>query len=413
MKHLLGVMWLVLFAACGKTHTPALPQPVETATLKAQQSVTIWHAYVGDEAKAMDALVAQWNKLQPEVHMAALAVPADTLFSKFQTDVAAGHGPDLVVVQNDKLGPWLQNDLLQPLGDFATPQRLGRFLPQTVQPLGNDRGLWGLPLAFRTAALFYNRKLVAIPPKTLGQLIEVAKGFTPDPAKPVGLVYDAADPSFHAAFLQAMGGQVWDAHAKAVTIDTPEAIQAAELVRALHTEQRILPQVTGDAAVAALFNGGKVPFAIQRIGFIGAIGPAIDWGVAVLPELTPGKPLRPELEVDALVLTRSSRGREAALRIVDYLTSDEAAITRMAMGGQMVANLKTYENPRWLEKPVVRVFHAQAATSVALPLAPEASVASAPYGQALQEIFFAGADPKTALVKAQAAADQALARLGK
>ena len=435
MKRLLFVAMTLLFVACGKKEAASTPAPgaaveaakageavaapeaasktAEAAAPVAPQTVTLWHSYRDDERKALDTLVAQWNKLQPGVQIQALAVPFDAIIDKFQVATPNGNGPALIIMAHDKIGLWARDGLLQPLGDFAAKDRLGRFLPQTVKPLVFDKAIWGLPMAFKTVALFYNRKLVPQPPKTIGQLIEVGKGFTSEKTESFGLAYDAADLYFHAPFLYGMGGKVWDEDAKKITIDTPEAIKAAELVRGFYTEAKILPKGVGGFVVTAMFNDGKTPFTIQGPWFISEIAKDIDWGVAVLPEIEPGKPLRPYLGSEAVLLTKQSKVRDAALKVMDYLTSDEAAITRLEMGHQMVANAKIYENPRWLEKPVVRVFHAQAETSVPMPTAVEPSVAWAPYSAALRKIIFSGADPKTALAEAQATADQAVARLGK
>ncbi len=435
MKRFLLLTTVVLAAACGKKEATPVSGPnaelreakpgeavaapaavtttAEPAAPAAPQTVTLWHSYRDDERKALDVLVAQWNKLQPAVQIQALAVPFDAIIDKFQVATPNGNGPDLIIMAHDKIGLWARDGLLQPLGEFASKDRLARFLPITVKPLVFDKAIWGLPLAFKSVALFYNRKLVPTPPKTLGQLIEVGKGFTSEKTESFGLAYDAADLYFHAPFLYGEGGQVWDDEAKKVTIDTPEAIKAAELVRDFYIKSKILPKGVGGFVVTAMFNDGKTPFTIQGPWFISEISKDIDWGVAVLPEIEPGKPLRPFLGSEAVLLTKQSKVRGAALQVMDYLTSDEAAITRLQAGGQMVANVKVYENPRFLEKPVVRVFHAQAETSVPMPTAVEPSVAWAPYSAALRKIIFSGADPKAALAEAQTAADQAIARLGK
>ena len=422
----LFVFAVLLLAACAKNEAPAAAKPSEVAAVPAQPAiatlppppvapatVTLWHSYRDDERKALDVLVSQWNGAHAEVQIQALAVPFDAIIDKFQVATPNGNGPDLIVMAHDKVGLWARDGLIQPLGEFATQDRLARFLPQTVKPLVFDKAIWGLPLAFKSVALFYNRKMIAEPPKTLGQLIEVAKGYTSAKTESFGLAYDAADLYFHAPFLYGCGGKVWDDVAKKITIDSTEAIKAAELARSLFVEHKILPKGVSGFVVTAMFNDGKTPFTIQGPWFISEIAKEIDWGVAVLPEIAPGQPLRPFLGSEALLLTKPSKVRAAALRVADYLTSDEAAITRLEQGKQMVANAKIYENPRWLDKPVVKVFRAQAEVAVPMPTAVEPSVAWTPYAAALRRIIFAGADPKTALAEAQTAADQALARLGK
>lgn len=430
LAKLLMLVLVLLMTACGKNSPPPpqVPEKTQENTVKlpdqptttqppalpqTPQAVTLWHSYRDAERKALDELIAQWNRMHPEIQVTALAVPFDAIIDKFQVATPNGNGPDLIIMAHDKIGLWAQDHLLQPLGDFATKDRLSRFLPQTIRPLVFEKSVWGLPMAFKTTALFYNRKLVKTPPKTLAQLIEVAKGFTSEKTESFGLAYDAADLYFHAAFLQGLGGAVWNEEARKITIDTPEALKAAELVRSLFAVHKIMPKGASGFVITAMFNDGKTPFTIQGPWFISEIAPEIEWAVAVLPEIAPGQPLRPFLGSEAVLLAKPTKVRDAALKIMDYLTSDEAALTRMEHAHQMVANARTYQNVRWVEDPTVRMFRAQADVAVPMPTAVEPSVAWQPYGTALRRIIFAGADAKTALQEAQTAADQAVARLGK
>lgn len=391
---------------------PAAVSPTVAPPSKAPQTVTLWHSYRDDERRALDELIAAWNRAHPEIQVTALAVPYDAFIDKVQVAVQGGNGPDLVIIAHDKIGTWARDGILQPLGDFATPARLARFLPQTVKPLVFEKALYGLPLAFKSLVLFYNKKMVKLPPTTMAQLVQVAKGFTDEKNESYGLAYDASDLYFHAAFLHAAGGKFWDEAARKLTIDTPEAAKAIEIVRDLYKKEHILPKGVTGFMVTAMFNDGKTPFVLQGPWFVSEIAKGVEWGVAVLPTLEDGKPLQPFLGSEALMLTKPTKVRDAALEIVDYLTSDEAALTRLEHGHQMVANVKVYENPRWLNDPVVKIFRAQADRSVPMPTAVEPGVAWSPYNTALRKAIFGDTSPAEALAEGQRQADEAVAKLG-
>lgn len=391
---------------------PAAVSPTVAPPPKAPQTVTLWHSYRDDERRALDELIAAWNRAHPGIQVTALAVPYDAFIDKVQVAVQGGNGPDLVIIAHDKIGTWARDGILQPLGEFGTPARLARFLPQTVKPLVFEKALYGLPLAFKSLVLFYNKKMVKAPPATLAQLVQVAKGFTDEKNEVYGLAYDASDLYFHAAFLHAAGGKVWDETARKLTINTPEAAKAIEIVRDLYKKEHILAKGVTGFMVTAMFNDSKTPFVLQGPWFVSEIAKGVEWGVAVLPTLEDGKPLQPFLGSEALMLTKPTKVRDAALEIVDYLTSDEAALTRLEHGHQMVANVKAYENPRWLNDPVVKIFRAQADRSVPMPTAVEPSVAWTPYNTALRKAIFGDANPVEALTEAQRQADEAVGKLG-
>ncbi len=428
----------VCFATgCGKTTPPAAPapssaaaeQPGKPAAVAAPAAasatvapetpdppgpVTLWHSYRDAERAGLDELVTHWNKNHPAAQIEALAVPADAIIDKFQVATPNGNGPDLIIFAHDKIGVWAKDGLLAPIGEAATPDKLKRFLPQTVKPLVFDKAIYGLPLAFKSLVLFYNKKLVAEPPKTLNQLIEVAKGFTKPDAEAFGLAYEAANLYFHAPFLLGAGGAIFDDSGRVPKIDTPEAAVGLAVARDLYKTHKILPQgsVSG-FVITAMFNDGKVPFVLQGPWFMGEIDKAVQWGVALLPELEPGKPLRPFLGSEAVMLSKKAKNVPGALRIIDYLTSDEAALTRMQTGKQMVANVKPYELPRWADDPVVKVFRAQADIAVPMPAAAEMAAVWNPYNTALQKVIYGDAKALEALAEAQKRAVEDIAKMQK
>ena len=377
-------------------------------------TVTLWHSYRDAERAALDQLVDFWNKGHPKLQVQALAVPNDAIIDKFQVAVPNGNGPDLIVFAHDKIGLWAKDGLIAPLGEFATPARLKRFLPQTVKPLVYDKSIYGLPLAFKTLVLYYNTKLVQVPPETLNQLVEVAKGMTKPDSEAFGLAYEAANLYFHGPFLLGAGGGVFDVSGRVPALDTPQARHGMEIARDLYKVHKILPQgsVSG-FVITAMFNDGKVPFVLQGPWFMGEIDKAVPWAVAQLPELEPGKPMRPFLGSEAVLLSKKSANVAAAQRIMDYLTSDESALVRVSVGHQMVANVKTYEMPKWADDPVVRVFRGQADNAEPMPSAAEMAAVWTPYNTALQKVIYGDVTPEAALGEAQKRAAEDIAKMQK
>ena len=375
------------------------------------EKVLLWHAYRDDERKALDKLIAAWNEKNPQVQVTALAIPFDAYVDKIQVAVPRDNGPDLLIFAHDKIGSWARDGLIEPLGAWASPARLRRFLPQTVKPLVFERAVYGLPLAFKSLVLFYNKAMVATPPKTMVDLISIAKEHTNAAESRFGLAYDATDLYQHAAFMHAYGATTYDDARGELAIDTPAAVAALSAVRDLHKKHGILPKGVQGFVITGMFNDGSVPMVFNGPWFSSEIDDAIDWGVAVLPTAQNGKPLRPYLGSEALMLNARSKVRGAALRVVDYLTSDEAALTRLKMGKQLVANARVYENPRWAADPVIRIFRAQADVAVPMSNAVEANVAWQPYSSALSKAVFGDSDVQDALSAAASEATAALTKL--
>ena len=393
-------------AAAVTASAPEAPEP--------EGKVTLWHSYRDAERAGLDELVGHWNKNHDKLKIETLAVPADALIDKFQVAVPNGNGPDLIIFAHDKIGVWAKDGLIAPLGESVTPAKLKRFLPQTVKPLVFDKAIFGLPLAYKTLVLFYNKKLVREPPKTLNQLIEVAKGFTKPDSEAFGLAYEAANLYFHAPFLLGAGGGIFDDSGRIPKLDTPQAAKGLSIARDLYKTHKILPQASVSGfVITSMFNDGKVPFVLQGPWFMGEIDKGVEFGVALLPELEAGVPLRPFLGSEALMLSKKTTNAPAALRIIDYLTSDEAAITRLQTGKQMVANIKPYELPKFGDDPFIKIFRAQAELAVPMPAAAEMAAIWNPYNTALQKVIYGDTTPEEALAEAQKRAAEDIVKMQK
>src|SRR6266540_2090455 len=97
-------------------------------------NITLWHAYGtgGSEETALNQIIATIKTANPDAKITVLQVPFDQVFNKFQTEAAAGGGPDLFTAPNDELGNEVRANLLLALDDKLK----GKL--DKVAPLGVD-----------------------------------------------------------------------------------------------------------------------------------------------------------------------------------------------------------------------------------------------------------------------------------
>ena len=79
-----------------------------------------------------------------------------------------------------------------------------------MEALRFDGGLYGLPLALKTVALFYNTALVETPPRTTDELVAIAERLTDPERGRFGLAYSYGDFYYHSALMNAFGGSVFE-----------------------------------------------------------------------------------------------------------------------------------------------------------------------------------------------------------
>ncbi len=357
--------------------------------LAAPRPVALWHSYRAEEAQALQELADRFNGSQADYRLDLLAIPYDAMASKVSSAIPRGHGPDLFVFAHERLGGWAEGGLLAPVD-----LRPDRFLPGTAQAFQWKGRQLGAPLAFKTLALFYNRRLVPSPPSTTDELVAVATRLTDVGAGRFGLAYQSGDFYYHVPWIFGFGGALFDDQGH-LDIDTAPVAASLRFVADLQA-RGLIPQEATSALVTQLFSEGKAPMAINGPWFVGELPQGLDYGVAPLPAVSATKlPARPFLTVEGLFVSANAREPAGAARALAFLTSDEAALTR-AHARQLVANRASYLDPRVASDPVLAAFRTAAERAVPMSTAPEMQLLWEPAQGALRAAL-RGEDPRDAL----------------
>ncbi|WP_345321025.1 extracellular solute-binding protein [Candidatus Villigracilis proximus] len=157
-------------AACGGG-TPATEAPVveateapatEAAATEARMEVvevTFWHAYGTGSAEetAMAAILTQAAIDMPQYKINVLQVPFNDIFNKYDTDVAAGGGPDMFIAPNDNLGGQVRTGTVADITDIAAG-KLGDYSELSQGGMMYDGKLYGIPESLKAVAFWYNNR---------------------------------------------------------------------------------------------------------------------------------------------------------------------------------------------------------------------------------------------------------------
>jgi arabinogalactan oligomer/maltooligosaccharide transport system substrate-binding protein len=106
-----------------------------------------------------------------------LQIPFDQIFNKWETEVAAGGGPDIFTAPNDNLGNQVRAGLVADITDLAQ-DKLNGFSTLSVDGVSVDGKLYAAPGIVKAVALYYNKSTVPTPPATTDALMELVKGGT-------------------------------------------------------------------------------------------------------------------------------------------------------------------------------------------------------------------------------------------
>ena len=251
---------------------------------------------------------------------------------------------------------WASAGVIEPIG-FWADELIDRFFLPTVEALLYGGELYGLPMAFKTLA-YYDKSLVATPPRTTDELITVAKALRERDESIWGLAYNST--VFTSMRRGCTGLVVGKDDNDTLSLHEPEAVKSVEFVRRLVAEERIVPEEISSALVTALFKQHKLAFVLSGPWFRGELEGVENWGVAQLPVVSEtGLHAKPFLGVEAIFLNAFGERKRTAFGLMKHLTSDQQSLARLRDGSQLVANQSAYSDASVQNDPFASAFRAQ------------------------------------------------------
>ena len=274
------MLLLAIFAsACAPDDLP--PEPGEPIVVR------IWHQKDAAERAFLETWVADYNARQDSVRIETLYKETEELRNHYVFAAIGGKGPDLIYGPADNVGMLALTETIRPLDDLVDSSVVRGFIDEGL--LRYDGHLYGLAdQVGNHLTLVYNRDLVAEPPATFDELVEVARENTLDEdgdgaKERYGLVWNYAEPFFFIPFLTAHGGWVMDA-AEQPTLDTPATVEAIEFVLDLRDKEGVIPPTVDYNTAETLFKEGRAAMIINGPWAWAGYGEAgIDYGLTPIP----------------------------------------------------------------------------------------------------------------------------------
>lgn len=352
--------------------------------------IKIWHAYRGEEERALVESLAD----APNDDVTVLAIPYDAFSAKLASAIPFGEGPDLFVDSHERIGEYARRGFVAPVGDALEE---GAYLEVALTAVSHDGELLAVPLSLKSLALYVNDDLVDAVPADLEGIAEL------QPALPDGVyafAYEAQNTYAHAAILHAFGGRMLDER-DGFALVGPQAEQSIDFVAAL-LDSGAVPRDADGALVTNLFRAGKAAFAMSGPWLAADLGDSIRYHVEPLPLLrATGEPLRPMLTVESIMMSPSGAARPEVRALARHLAGPSAAELRMRLGRAVSARSDVEASD-----PLVRAFAEQAARAVPMPSSPAMRSTWEPAHKALRKVLRGELDAASALAEAQRRFDE-------
>ncbi|WP_435168932.1 extracellular solute-binding protein [Falsirhodobacter sp. 1013] len=299
------------------------------AALPAAAEEISW-IYCGDVLDPFhETAIAEWEEKNPDWPIAVEVVGWAQCQDKATTLAAAGTPPAMAYVGSRTLKEFALSELIVPVP--MTEEEKASYYPHIVDTVTFDDTQWGVPIAFSTKALYWNKDLFRQagldpekPPTTWAEELEYAKVITEKTGVPgFGLVAKTFDNTVHQFlhWVYTNNGQVIDADGN-ITLDSPEVLAALEGYAAMVPYSEEGPTAYEQNEVRAIFLDGKVAMIHNGSGAAARLAETdIDWGIATLPLGPEAKGPGTLLITDSLAIFDGSGVEEKAIEFAKYITS--------------------------------------------------------------------------------------------
>ena len=291
---------------------------------------TISFISCGDKMQPAHAeFIAQWEAANPGFKVAPEAVGWDQCQDKVTTLAAAGTPVGLAYVGSRTLKQFAQNELIVPI-PMTDEEKAGyfNFVADTVTTDGQQ---WGIPVAFSTKALYWNKDLFAAAgldpekaPATWAEEIAYAQAIKEKTGTAgFGVVAKAFDNTMHQFlhWIYTNNGSVIDADGN-ITLDSPQNLAALTALKDITAFAEEGPTSYEQNEVRAIFLDGKLGMIQASVGAKGLLKDApFKWGVAPLPLGPDAQGPGTLLITDSLAVFKGTGVEEQAISLAKFLTS--------------------------------------------------------------------------------------------
>ncbi len=315
--------------------------------------IEYWQYFFKERVQAVDALIKTFEAANPGIKVKHTHFPYAQYQTKVAAAVPAGEGPDVVQLYYGWLEEYRKASLIVPLPkDQFDPATIEREFFPIVTAMKADGVYWGLPTAVRSLALFYNRKLMteagldpAKPPTTLDELIaqgaKIAKRDGGGNLLTAGMTIGPVSQDHHwwrEVLVRQFGGTPFNDDSRKVTYDQKGGAAALQFYHDISGKHRLTSFGFMDESQAA-FRAGRAGFHIDgsfRIGTFQGVR-TLDWGVAELPAHNGVKSNFASYWVNGVSTKAQGAKREAALKFLKHLVSDDAMQLWLKTVGELPA----------------------------------------------------------------------------
>jgi len=232
------VFTLLFLAGCRSQKQIQSEQVVRRSTDPV--SISFWHTFNDEESGTLKSILEDFQQEFPHITVQLQQVPFSDALNKYKTVAQAGNAPDIFRAEIAWTTELASLGYLMSLDAFMTDEIKNDYLPSSLAYSQYNEHIWGVPQVTDCLALFYNKKLIAEPPKTLDDFLEKGQEITNKEENQYAFFY-RGDPYWYTPFIWAFGGDMIDSQSLEIKINQQPAVDALQFLVDLREKYKIVP----------------------------------------------------------------------------------------------------------------------------------------------------------------------------
>ncbi|WP_339063880.1 extracellular solute-binding protein [Tepidibacillus marianensis] len=405
MKRIYSILIIVvsvfiLLSGCGLTNPSKSNQTAVQAPKPTK--LVIWED-TGKRA-VIDSVISSFSQkygIQVEVR----EIDSTKSIEQLKQEGPAGTAPDVITMSHEQLGQAVTLGLVMPLLTDKTVAN--QYTDSAIKAMTYKGQLFGLPRSVDAPILIYNKNLLNQPPTTMDELYTFSQGFTKNGY--FGFLAPWDQFRYASGVLNGFGGYIFGEKegiptSKNLGLNQQGAVTGLEYIQKWYGDGLFPTEIIGATGlqmidtlftsnrVAAVMNDSRALTTYQNAG--------INYGIAPLPTLTNGKPIKTLMNVNGWFVTAYSSHQDWAMKLVAELASPDHAKNRLTANGE-VPPIKSFNNDSTLlSNELAKAIYTQSLNSEPTPNLPEMAQVWDPMNRALQLTITNRLTPQNALDEA-------------
>jgi multiple sugar transport system substrate-binding protein len=336
----------------------------------AQERITVrlsgWQSNP-NEKQLLEQVLNQFEIQHPNIKVKHETIN-DQYMDVIKTRLIGDAAPDVFYLDAFEAPLLMKYGVLEPLNSYINPEfNLNDFEPTLLKAFQLDDRIYGLPKDFSTLALFYNKKAfqaagINQAPQTWSELRDDSQKLTVDQNQDgrkeqygFGIAPELSRQYF---MMTAFGGQLINQQENAAFF-TSESLKGLQLIIEQYRKEQssAQPSDVGASTGSEMFGQGKAAMVIEgtwAIPYLQETFSHLEFATAEVPTVN-GKKGTMAYTV-AYVMNKKAKHKEAAWKLIAYLTNQEGMKAWAKEGLALPARKSVLEELGYLNNPLYAPF---------------------------------------------------------